>query len=90
MNYKEIIIMNLILSKIKCTEIAKYLNEDINHVYHIKQKYNLLVQKQNYKMIFNEKQKQLLLSGKIGDGNYKKMESLVILELVILKKIWIF
>lgn len=27
MNYKEIIIMNLILSKIKCTEIAKYLNE---------------------------------------------------------------
>ena len=72
MNYKEIIIMNLILSKIKCTEIAKYLNEDINHVYHIKRKYNLLVQKQNYKMTFNEKQEQLLLSGKIGDGNYKK------------------
>lgn len=72
MNYKEIIIMNLILSKIKCTEIAKYLNEDINHVYHIKRKYNLLVQKQNYKMTFSEKQEQLLLYEKIGDGNYKK------------------
>lgn len=53
-----------------CVEIANKLNISINQVYGLRQKLNL-TQKQNPQFELNDLQKQILYSGKLGDGNFK-------------------
>ena len=57
--------------KYSCVEISKIVGVTINQVYELKQKLGLST-RQNPTFVFNQIQNQILLSGKIGDGNYKQ------------------
>lgn len=57
--------------KIKAKEIAEHLNISIHRVYNIARKYKL-GNELNSIFNLNETQKQILISGKIGDGSFKK------------------
>lgn len=57
--------------KYSCVEISKIVGVTTNQVYELKQKLGLSI-KQNPTFVFNAIQNQILLSGKIGDGNYKQ------------------
>lgn len=70
---KELIIS--LYDKYSCVEISKIVGVTINQVYDLRKRLNL-TQKQNPQFIFNEIQNQLLLGGKLGDGNFKSNGSL--------------
>lgn len=54
-----------------CVEISKMLNINLNKIYSLRQKLGL-TQKQNPQFVLNDLQKQILFSGRLGDGNFKK------------------
>lgn len=64
-------IINLIKSGMSGMEIARTSIATYNQINEIKKKYGL-TQKQNLQFDFNSVQEQILISGKLGDGNYKK------------------
>ena len=54
-----------------CVEIADIVGVTLHQVYEVRKRYNL-TNKQNQIFVFNDLQKQILLGGKLGDGNFKK------------------
>lgn len=56
--------------KHSCVEISNKLNVTLNQVYDLRKRLKI-TNKQNLVFEVNEIQNQILLSGKLGDGNYK-------------------
>lgn len=67
-----------------CVEIANIVGVTLHQVYEVRKRYNL-TNKQNQIFVFNDLQKQILLGGKLGDGNFKKMVQIIIIVKVMQK-----
>jgi len=60
--------------KIKAKEIAKLYNVPLCRVYGLAKKLKIKTNKsRNKKFIINKDMEQILLSGKFGDGNFRRM-----------------
>jgi hypothetical protein len=57
-------------NNMKCTDIAELVGVTTNQVYEVKKRYSLS-NKINKTFKFSALQEQILISGKLGDGNYK-------------------
>lgn len=64
-------IINYLKDNISCVQISKTLNISIHSIYSIKNKYGF-TQQQNKTFEINDIQNQILLSGRLGDGYFKK------------------